>query len=195
MNDALEMARRKMPDHRFRHCLGVAETARKMADKYGVNPDRAYMAGLLHDYARDKSGEELLQIAGAGGIFIDDIYRRVPDLLHGPAAAILLRSGMMVEDEGILSAISNHTLGQVGMNALDQILFIADMIEPGRNYPGVEALRITAYENLNQAMVCGLDSTINYCLHRGVLLHPRTIKVRNYFLLQMQETGGKMLDK
>lgn len=190
---ALEMARVKMPAHRFQHCQGVADTARELAAEYGINPDQAYLAGLLHDYARDIPGDQLLDIAGAGGTVIDEIYRQVPDLLHGPAAAVLLRNELQIDDEEVLSAIKNHTLGGVGMNPLDQVLFIADMIEPGRDYPGVEELRVLAKANLEQAMVYGLNSTIRYCLDRGVLLHPRTIEVRNYFLQRMKDAKGKQI--
>jgi len=174
--------RSRLSPRRYQHSLGVAQVAREMAERFGADPFQAYMAGIWHDYAKGISGPELLSIAEQNNLFSDEIERLVPDLLHAPVGAFLLRQHLGVEDGELLSAVAKHTLGDEEMTVLDKIIFLADMIEPGRDYPGLERLKCLAERDLDRAMVYGLDLTLRYCLERGRLIHPRTVKVRNRFL-------------
>ncbi|NLG32251.1 MAG: HD domain-containing protein, partial [Syntrophomonadaceae bacterium] len=110
----------------------------------------------------------------------------VPDLLHAPVGALLLEKELGITDGEILTAVSNHTLGAPSMGELDKIIFLADMIEPGRDFPGIERLSCLALRNLDEGMLFALEVTIKYCLQEKRILHPRTIETRNYFLLKMR---------
>ena len=133
--EALEIIRFKLSRSRFKHSIQVANTAREMAARYGFDEERAYLTGLLHDYAKGISGQELIDLAEDYGIELDPIDREVPDLLHGPVGACLLADELDIDDQELLHAVSAHTLGCLDMNDLDKIIYLADMIEPGRDYP------------------------------------------------------------
>ncbi|HWP97213.1 MAG TPA: bis(5'-nucleosyl)-tetraphosphatase (symmetrical) YqeK [Syntrophomonadaceae bacterium] len=177
-----EIIRFKLSKHRFKHSLQVAEAARELADHYDQDGEKAYLIGLLHDYAKGISSQELLELAELHGLLEDEVERRVPDLLHAPVGAWLVREELGIEDEAILHAIKVHTLGDFVMSELDKIIYLADMIEPGRDYAGQERLRGLAFRDLDDAMLFGLESTIRYCLDRNRILHPRTVAVRNHYL-------------
>lgn len=188
--EAREIIRFKLSKNRFKHSLQVAEVARELAEHYQVDSDKAHLIGLLHDYAKGISSEELLAIAEKNGLLQDEMERQIPDLLHAPVGSWLVRHELKVEDEEVLQAITLHTLGDLNMNIMDKIIYLADMIEPGRDYPGQERLKCLAFRDLDDAMLFGLESTIRYCLEQGRLLHPRTIEVRNHYLRRIM--SGKI---
>lgn len=171
---------------RWKHSLGVAETAVKLARRYQVDPDKAEAAALLHDLARDLPPSTLLKIAESEGLISHPLERRQPKLLHAPVAACLARR-LGVDDSEVISAIAQHTLGAVGMSRLAKIIYLADLIEPGRDYPGVEQLRQLAEEDLDEAVLAGFDQTVRYCLKRRQPLHPQTVEARNALLSERSD--------
>lgn len=179
---AIDIIKHRLSANRFKHSLEVAEAAREMAGIFGIDAERTYLTGLLHDYAKGISGRELLQIAGENNLIKDEVDHQVPDLLHAPVGAFLLHKELGIDNEEILKAVRCHTLGAMEMSTLDKIVFLADMIEPGRDYPGVDRLRCLAMRNLDEGMLFGLESTIKYCIDNHRILHPRTVLVRNKFL-------------
>lgn len=179
---AINIIRSRLSANRFKHSLQVAGLAREMAGIFGADPEKSYLTGLLHDYAKGISGTELLRIASENNLIEDEADKQVPDLLHAPVGAFLLRKELEIDDEEILKAVSCHTLGAMQMTILDKIIFLADAIEPGRDYPGVDRLRCLSMRNLDEGMLYGLESTIKYCIDNRRILHPRTILVRNRFL-------------
>ncbi len=185
--EIIKLLEAKLSPRRVQHCLEVARVAREMAENYGIDPDKAYTTGLWHDYAKGMSGSELLNIASAKFLLEDEIENLVPDLLHAPVGAYLLETELGIDDPEILQAVKAHTLGAMEMTTLDKIIFLADMIEPGRDFPGLERLQCLAGRDLDRAMLFGLDSTIRYCLEQGRILHPLTVSVRNKFLENIKE--------
>lgn len=180
---AQRIIKNRLPQKRYEHSMGVARVAEKMAARFGVDPRQAYITGVLHDYAKNLSAATLLEIAGSAGLITNRIEEEVPDLLHAPVGAYLLETGLQINDPEMLEAVRSHTLGSLNMSRLDKIIYLADMIEPGRSaYPNLERLRQLAEYDLDGAMLLGAESTIRYCLERGRLLHPRTVEVRNEFL-------------
>ncbi len=172
----------KLSPSRYQHSMQVAMMARDMARKFGLNEDKAYLAGVVHDYAKDIAGLELLSLAQKYDLLEHEVESHVPDLLHAPVGACLLAREQGLVDEEILDAVKNHTLGRVGMTDLEKVIFLADIIEPGRNFPGIERLRCVAWSNLNQGMILAIEFTLRYCMERGGLIHPRTVLVRNNLL-------------
>jgi len=181
-NEIIKILERRLSEHRFRHSLAVAQAAKELAEIFGEDPDLAYKTGLLHDYAKGISAPDLILIASRNALIEDEIEKKVPDLLHAPVGAYLLQAELGVEDPTVLEAVKVHTMGSLTMSKLDKIIFLADMIEPGRDYPGQQRLDCLARRDLDQAMLFGLDATIRYCLDQARILHPRTIMVRNHFL-------------
>lgn len=179
----------RLSAHRFIHTLNVAQEAEKLAKLYHVNTEDAIVAGLLHDYARELPDEELLRLAQEDHWPLNPVEKEIPMLLHGPVAAYLVKRDLGITDPSILQAIRFHTTGCGQMDDLAKIVFLADMLEPSRNFPGVKELRQLAYHDLNRALLKCLEHTLLYVIERGRLLHPLTVEARNALLFQLQQKG------
>lgn len=171
-----------MPEHRLRHALGVAETAEILARRFGADPQRARLAGLLHDIARDFADDEMLRRAKAAQLQVSEYGFAMPLLLHGLVAAVMAREEYGVADPEILQAIAVHTVGSEYMSQLDKVLFVADKIEPNRRHGSVQEIRRQAETDLDAALLSCLDESIRYALKIGCLLHPTSVKARNAVL-------------
>lgn len=175
----------RLKDSRFRHCLGVAETAVFLAHRFGADEKRARVAGLLHDCAREYRNEEMLAEAQRRGIAIGEVERAMPLLLHAYIGARRVREIYHVDDAMVEQAIWRHTVGGTGMTDLDKIIWFADMVEPGRNYPGVEELRrLAKTASLDDMVLEGLSQSIRFVVAKGHLIHPDTVLARNELLLK-----------
>ncbi|GAB6180037.1 bis(5'-nucleosyl)-tetraphosphatase (symmetrical) YqeK [Desulfotomaculum defluvii] len=172
-----------MPEKRFRHSVGVADTAEKLAKKYGSDPFKARIAGLLHDIARDFDDNEMLQRAKKFNLAVSEYGFAMPLLLHGPVAAVMAREEYGITEPEILNAIALHTVGSEYMSQLDKIIFVADKIEPNRRHAGVDEIRRQANKDLDAALLSCFDESIRYTLKLGCLLHPTSVKARNSILV------------
>lgn len=177
-----ELLKQRLTPKRYTHTISVAQTAAKLAGKYKVNITKAHIAGLLHDYARDLSNEELLSIAMENDLVSNHAEVLHPQILHGAVGAFLLKRDGIIDDEEILQAIRYHTTGHPDMDRLGQIIYIADYIEPGRDFPGVEKMRQVTYQNLEYGIMSGLDHTLMYLIHSAAYIHPLSIETRNRFI-------------
>jgi predicted HD superfamily hydrolase involved in NAD metabolism len=178
----IDYLRTHLNRQRYEHSLRVRDTSMQLARRYNIDPDSARLAGLTHDCAKNMKDEEIINIIEKNGYNIEGIYKRTPNLMHGLAGAMVARHTMGIEDEDVLNAICYHTTGRKNMSLLEKIIYIADYIEPMRNFPGVEELRKLAHSNLDEALLLSFDSTIRYVINRGQLLHIDTIEARNYIL-------------
>lgn len=167
---------------RFKHSLGVMDTAVSLAERYGENKEKAAVAGILHDCAREIKGQAVFELCEKYHIGVNYITLSQPELLHGPLGAVLATEEYGVEDEDIIRAIYCHTTGRENMTLLDRIIFMADCIEPGRKFEGVDEVRELAYCDLDSSLVISLDSTIRHIIQKGKLIHPDTINARNFII-------------
>lgn len=177
-----EVVKASMSSRRYKHTIGVAETAVKLAALYRADSNKAETAALLHDIARETGDIEMLELCRERNIEVDEIEKNTAGLLHGKVAASIAHERFGVSDEEVLDAIRFHTTGRRHMTLLEKIIFIADMVEPGRNFPGVEELRQLAIKDLDRAVVAGIDSTIRFVIERGLVIHPKSIEARNTLL-------------
>lgn len=173
---------------RYRHVIGVAETAVQLAERFGAPPLDAELAAWLHDLAREWPKERLIAYVRDHGVQVPDEWLRAPVLLHGPVAAHVGRAQYGVESGDVHDAVYYHTTGRPGMGRLELVLFVADAIEPLRAYPGVERIRQLAETNLLAAARESLDSTLRYLLERKLPLDAITVSARND-LLQREQQG------
>ena len=180
---------RRLKKERFAHSIGVANTAVKLAKKFGVDENKAYIAGLLHDCARQFENSELPAEAEKRGIKIGEVENSMPLLLHAYIGAQMIGEIYGVDDKEISQAIYRHTVGARDMTPLDKIIYFADMIEPNRNYPGVEKLREIAEtsNNLDEIILTALNESIIFVTQKNSLIHPDTIDARNFLLLQKEK--------
>lgn len=179
------LLQKSLKTSRYEHSLGVAETAVALARRFGVDEKQARIAGLLHDCAREFPNENLIAEAEKRLIMVEAIERQMPLLLHAYVGARLVREKYGVDDAAVEQAIWRHTVGGAQMTKLDKIIWFADMIEPGRNYPGVEELRALARTaGLDEMLLAGLTQSIIFVAQRGGLIHPATVLARNEILLR-----------
>lgn len=175
----------QLTEDRYRHSLGVADTAASLARRFGMNEERARVAGLLHDCGRTYEVTELPLEARRRGIPIGKIESAMPLLLHAYVGAYLIYEVYGVNDAAIAQAIWRHTVGGANMTALDKIIYFADMIEPSRTYSEVERLReLARTASLDEMMLVGLTESILFVAQKGGLIHPDTVTARNELLLE-----------
>lgn len=154
---------------RYEHVLRVASLARDIALAAGLDPERAYAAGILHDIARDLPDSELLRLAPPE----NEIDRLHPLALHGRAGRTLLES-WGYHDEDVLEAVEDHTTGPRSSSGIAACVYVADVSEPGR---GVNAdIRELALHDLNAALARAIGSKVTYLQGRGITVHPRTLQ-------------------
>lgn len=176
-----------LPEKRYLHSLRVSEEAVALAKRYGIDQQKAYIAGLLHDCAKYIDKEESIKMLEENGIDVNICEKNSKGLLHAPLGAIIAAKEFGIKDKDILSAIKNHTTGKADMSDLDKIIYLADLIEPGRNYPEIEDIRGKVYENLNIGMFYGLEYSIRYILSKKSIIHPNTIEAWNYIRINNEE--------
>lgn len=185
ISDYEEKLQTALSPRRLRHCYGVRDTAVQLARRYGADVVQAAVAGLLHDCARELPRNNLLNIVHSSGIVVNDLERDEPVLLHAPAGAIVAQQDYGIDDPAICQAIRLHTTGGATMTLLDKIIFLADYIEPGRTFPGVDNLRRLAKQDLDQAVLAAFDQTLRFLLQKGRLIHIATVEGRNGLLRQI----------
>nr|WP_277875909.1 bis(5'-nucleosyl)-tetraphosphatase (symmetrical) YqeK [Chroococcidiopsis sp. [FACHB-1243]] len=172
-----------VPQSRIDHILRVEQMAVELAEHHRQNVEKAAMSGLMHDLAKYFKPAKLLEMARTEGLESDPVMELHPHLLHADVSAIVARDTFGVQDEEVLQAIANHTLGRPEMTELSCIVFLADSIEPGRgDTPELQALRQMSYQNLPQAVWRTCDYSLKFLIETHCLIHPRTIATRNWFL-------------
>jgi predicted HD superfamily hydrolase involved in NAD metabolism len=191
MRDYTEVIRSFLDERRFSHSVSTAAEAVKLAMRYGADEDKAHEAGMLHDIAKCLSPGEAIAAAERYGVAVDDYCRVNTELLHGAVGAAIAKQVIGITDGDVLTAIACHTTGKRGMSLLDKIIYIADLIEPSRDFDGIEEIRETAYEDLDEAVIQASKSVINYVLKRELVLHPDTIDAYNDSILKRRNAIGK----
>ena len=162
------------------------DCALTLADIYGCDYEKTRIAAISHDCAKELSCEVLVNIAQSEDLNLDEVTLSEPQLLHGPIGRVIATKDLDIKDDDILNAIHYHTTGRKNMTTLEKIIYLADVIEIGRNYHGIEEVRKLSTESLDKAIVMAIDNTIRYVISINSLLHPRTIELRNSILLRMK---------
>ncbi len=181
--DIKNFARDSLNEKKFNHCLRVEKMAVKLAKIYGVDEQKVKIAAIAHDCAKFFSHDKMLGYMRKYDQNIDEIQKSVPYLLHGPVAALRIKEKFNISDEDILNSIRYHTTGRKGMTLLEKIIYMADLIEDGRDFKGVEEIRKEAFKNLDKALIMGCNTTMSYVMAKGQIIHPLTVELRNSLIL------------
>ena len=163
---------------RIPHVLGTEQEAIRLAERYGADVEKARVAALLHDCTKRLDMEEQLDLCRQYGIRLDALEQQALKLLHAKTGAAIARDVFGVDDE-IYRAIWWHTTGHAGMTLLEKIMYLADYIEPSRDFPGVDKLRAVCYKDLDEGLLMGLEMTIEEMTSMGNPVHHATIEARD----------------
>jgi len=185
-------ARSRLSDSRYEHTLRVADTAEDLARAHDLDADRARLAALMHDSARELGPDEFLKLAETWNLQVGESEQQSPKLLHGPVAAEMARE-LGIDDEEILEALRAHTTGRPGMGPLALVLYVADKIEPSRDYPSVGRLRDLAREDLHKAALESLRRAIAHNEGRGKTTHPASLETLDW--LEADHTAQPRIDQ
>lgn len=180
LKSAERYARERLSDKRRGHTLRVAAAAERLAEAHGLDRNTVRLAALLHDSSREVDAAELLRLARERGVPVGQYEQESPKLLHGPVAADLAREDLGVESEEVLEAVRAHTTGAPGMGPVALAVFLADKIEPARDYPGIEELRVLAEQNLQSAARVSLERAISHNEERGNRTHADSLEALDW---------------
>ncbi|WP_300349178.1 bis(5'-nucleosyl)-tetraphosphatase (symmetrical) YqeK [Clostridium sp.] len=175
-----------LKENRYSHTLGVIKTSKELAILNNEDESKAELAALIHDVAKYMPVEEQINILKNNGYELDEITLKSPQVLHGFVGAIIGKEKFGIDDCDVLNAVKYHTLAKENMTTLEKIVYIADYIEPNRDFKGVEELREITKENLDKGVLKGLENTILFVIKQGNLIHPQTIEARNFLILNMK---------
>ena len=170
-------------ENRYEHTLGVVETAKALAKINGVDLKKAEIAALAHDVAKNMTVDSMKKIIEDNNIELTYETLKTPELWHSIVGPIVAEEVFKIKDKDILNAMRWHTTGRENMSTLEKIIYMADMIEPKRNFPGVESLRKDTFEDLDKGFLMALNHTIKYLLSKGFYVDINTIKARNFIIL------------
>ncbi|MBR2500521.1 MAG: bis(5'-nucleosyl)-tetraphosphatase (symmetrical) YqeK [Clostridia bacterium] len=185
-----EKLKNTLSERRYIHSIGVMESAISLAERFGEDIDKARIAGLLHDCAKEVDKDEAVKLCDELGIDIDDAKRVQKGLLHADLGAELIKTEYDISDSEIYDAIKYHTMGRENMTMLDKIIYLADFIEPSRrDFEGLTELRKLCMEDLDEAMLFAINLSISFVLNKGKVLHKQTLATRDYFQKLKEEKG------
>lgn len=182
----IEAVRGQMPTKRWKHTEGVMKTSIKLAERFGGDAERSELAAILHDVAKYWDVFRMEQIIREQNL-PHILLGHDKQLWHAAVGAYVAEVDFGITDMEVLDAIRYHTSGRVGMTLMDKIVCLADYIEPGRDFPGVDKIRKLAEHSLEEALIAGFDSTIELLLAKKKRIFPLTIEARNDLI---QQLGG-----
>ncbi|MBO0437037.1 bis(5'-nucleosyl)-tetraphosphatase (symmetrical) YqeK [Vagococcus fluvialis] len=181
--ELIEKVSSQMSKKRFEHVLRVEKKACFLAYLYQVDVEKASIAALTHDYAKERPDEEMISLIKAHN-FNQELLEYGNAIWHGVVGAHLVKEELEITDKDILEAIELHTTGAAKMSELAKVIYVADYIEDGRNFNGVEEARKLAEENLNKAVAFETKHTLLYLIGKGFKVYPKTIETYNRWVAQ-----------
>ena len=187
--EAKDLVKGRLSEKRYQHTLNVKKMAVKLARRYGVQEEKAALAALLHDAAKEIPKEEMKALMAQYPQYAEGGESR--PVWHGVCAAILARTEWGVTDEAVLSAIACHTAGKPGMTKLDKVVYLADMTSKERDWPGVNKLRKLEMKDLDAAMLAALKQTNDFVLSQGKPLDPMSKAAYDDILAQVEARNRK----
>lgn len=185
-----EKLRSVLTEQRYRHSIGVMETAMALAAHWGASVEKAELAGLLHDCAKDIPHEAQEQMLKNREILLDQPTAASPQLWHAVLGAELIQEEYGITDPEIIDAVRYHTTGRAGMSLLEKIIYVADCVEPNRTYEDREERLQLAYRDLDQSFLGCIDWSMRSVISRGRPAHPDSLAARNEIVLKTWRNGN-----
>jgi predicted HD superfamily hydrolase involved in NAD metabolism len=186
MHEYISNLKQIMSKFRVKHSIAVAEVAVYLAEKHGISIQKAYVAGILHDCAKELNFDDYKRFGINCENIVDfEFYKKnAPKILHSFASKELAKVKFGITDKEVLDAIAHHTMGRADMTVLDKIIFIADFIEPNRDFEGLEKIKEIAEADLDKAVLLVLKSKLNYMIEHDIFIAKDTILTWNAMVKQ-----------
>lgn len=179
----IEKLKTMLKPKRLEHSINVANCALKLSEIYNCDKEKAYLAGIVHDCAKYFTKEQVESYVKKYSVKLDPLEVDSIALSHSIIGSFVIQDVFDIKDMDIINAVRYHTTGRENMSTLEKIIFIADMIEEGRNFPGVDYLReLTFNGQLDEALITSFNNTIKFVIDNNQLIHPRSVKARNYLM-------------
>ena len=182
-----ELLEKRLNKGRYYHSLCVADEAKRLAEKYGGNEEKCYLAGLLHDITKNSTPEEHLEIFKSNNISLSQIEMSAEKLWHAVSGALYIESNLGIEDNEILDAVRYHTTAKADMSLTAKILYLADFTSKDRNYPDVNIIRNLVDKSLEEAFIYSLKYSIIDLTERSKAIHPDTVDAFNEAVLSLED--------
>ena len=171
--------------------MGVADTAVRLAEKFGGDKDKAYIAGLLHDVMKNETAEEQLKIMKKDGIILSQAERNNPKLWHAMSGAAFIKLVLGITDPDIVNAVRYHTTGRAGMSLLEKIIYTADFISPERNYPDVDVMRSLSFESLDKGDLYSLQFSLKKLSESKLVIHTDSVDFYNELVIKLKDAENE----
>ena len=181
-----KLLKSRLKEKRYYHSLAVADEAYRLAERYGSNCEKAYLAGLLHDITKNSSEDEHLNIFNTFGIILSNIEKSSEKLWHAISGAAYIKYILNIDDEEIYDAVRYHTTARGDIPLLSKIIYLADFTSADRDYEDVDVIRTLVDKSLDDAYFYALSYTVKELVGRGNAIHPDTIAAYNETALKKE---------
>lgn len=181
-DDYVNLIKSRLSEYRFTHSMNVAKSAVELAEKYGADKEKAYVAGILHDVMKEEDLDVQREFIEKNGEIMTPIELKSKSVYHQMSGSAYAKIELHIEDEDILNAIRYHTTGRRNMSLLEKVIYTADFISAERNYPDVDVMREKAEISLDDAMLYSLKYTINNLTSKTAVIHPNTLECYNWII-------------
>lgn len=178
----IDLLKSRLSEYRFNHSMNVAKSAVDLAEKYGADKEKAYVAGILHDVMKEEELEIQRDYIEKNGEKMTPLELKSKSIYHQMSGSAYAKIELQIDDEDILNAIRYHTTGRKNMSLLEQVIYTADFISAERNYPDVDIMREKAMVSLDDAMLYSLKYTINNLTSKTSVIHPDTLECYNWII-------------
>ena len=191
INELRDILKIRLSKKRYTHSLNVADAALKLAEKYGADIEKAYLAGLVHDICKEVPTDEQLAMAQKCRQGIDETEQKIPALYHAAAGSWYGENVLHIHDEDILNAVRYHTTGRAGMSRLEECVYLADLISEDRTYKDVGRMRRLAFEDINGAMLEAARFTLSDVIAKGSFIPENSMQTYNYYTALINRTSER----
>lgn len=180
--DLVAQVAKVMSPKRLAHVLRVEEMALELARIHGGDLEQVSVAALVHDYGKERSDDAYLTLLDTGE-FSEELRPYGNAIWHGVLGTVFIEGELGITDSAILQAVRHHTTGAADMTVLDQLIYVADYVERGRDFPVVAEARELAFKNLDKAVAFETEQTLRYLIEKKALIYPKTIETYNHWVV------------
>lgn len=190
-----ELLRQKLTPKRYEHSIAVMKRSVELAKRYGVDTEKAKLAGILHDVMKDEDKRILLQFIQDSDILLSVAEKNGPPLWHAMVGLLYVRDVLKIEDADVLNAIRYHTTGRANMSPLEKVVYLADLTSADRDYPDVEETRKRSEQSLDIGMLYSINFLICDLVKKGNMLHQDTVDCYNELIERELNKNGKETER